>query len=184
MGYNLTDIQKKSVYKSLANKSQFKVGLDFNFDRYFKSNIGIVNAINRIYKEVANDPEKFAVSTELMEVVEKGMVERKGRKHAALEVPQIEKVNERDLIIGVRNKAWLLLDKRLDYLTKNKKALKAESIMALAKIAGISFDKAQIVKGEATEHIAMRAKISSDITATDAMEELMKFRDVNNSEEE
>lgn len=180
-----TDIQKKAIFKGLANKSQYQVGLDFSLDKYLGPNpIKITNAVNKIANEIRNDPEKYAVSPEVLDLVQRGMENRRAKGRTELmQVEEFTKINEKDLIVGVKNKVWMLLDKKLDYLIKNKQAFKNEKIMTLATFAGIAFDKARIVRGEATEHIALKAKIDKDITPKEAVEQLLKFRETQNKDE-
>jgi hypothetical protein len=72
--------------------------------------------------------------------------------------------------------AWLLLNKKLNLAAKNKKELDKIPAVSLAQIASTVFDKAQIVNGEATENIALRAKIDDNITPEVALEEILKRR--------
>lgn len=173
-----TDFQKRSIFKALASKSQFQVGLDFGINKEYESNTSVVNVVNKIYHEVKENPERFTVTPDVVELVEKGMDSRKGTRSAIrrveLENPEFD---ERSLVVGAGKKAWILINQKLDYLAKNKKAFRNESIMNLAKVAGIVFDKSQIVKGEATEHIALKAKIDQNITPEEALGLIMKFRE-------
>jgi len=76
----------------------------------------------------------------------------------------------------------MLLNKKLDVLTENPRAFANESIMNLAKIAGIAFDKSQIVRGEATENISLRAQVDENITPKMALEQLLKFREAQTTD--
>lgn len=175
----LTEIEKRSIFKALATKGQLAVGTEFGLDKHYSKPANVVNLVNRVYKEIRNDPEKFAIAPEVVSLVVKSMEERSKRgRPASNELDIIPgKVNERDLVLGARHKAWVLLNKKLDYLGKHPKAFKAESIMSIAKLAGIVFDKAQIVSGEATEHISLKAHIEEGISSQQAVEQLMKFRE-------
>lgn len=179
----LTDVQKRSIFRTLANKSQYATGLEFGLDKYFKSNTGIINTVNKIYQEVKANPAKFAVSEEVVQLVEKGMMDRKSTHSAPLMIKNPGEVEVRDLIIGGNKKAWILLNSKMDYLMKNKGAFKKESIVSLAKLAGIVFDKSQIMSGEATEHIAIRSKIDSGITSEQALEQLVKLREAKGQDD-
>jgi hypothetical protein len=179
---NLTETQKHSIFKSLATKSKFVVGMEFGFDRYYKTNQGVINAVSKVMNEVKKNPEKFAISSEIMDMVERGIDTRRRIKNPSPLVPNDPgQVDERDLVLGAKKKAWVLLNKKLDYLSKHNKAFQAESIMSLAKLAGIVFDKAQIVSGEATEHIALRAKVDSNITPGEALTQLLSFREAQST---
>ena len=174
----LTDTQKHAIFKLLANMSQYRAGVEFGLDKYFEKPVQIINVVNRIYRDVKENPAKFAISQDVIELVEKGMVSRKGQHHELMELAKDPgELSDKDLVIGVKRKAWVLLDEKLNYLVKHRKAFRQESLMSLAKMAGIAFDKAQIMKGEATEHIAIKARIDSDITSQEAITQLLKLRE-------
>lgn len=183
---NLTATKKRAIFKTLANKSQYAVGLEFGFDKFYDSNIAVVNAVNKVYREIKDRPEEFAISTEVLDLVERGMESRRnqGSKGVIRDPEGHLEVDEKRLVIGVRNKAWLILDKKLDFIMKNKGAFNRESLMSIGKLAGIAFDKGQIVQGQATEHIALKAKVDQNITAEDALAQLMKFREASLSEQD
>ena len=158
--------------------SQYRAGVEFGLDKYFEKPVQIINVVNRIYRDVKENPAKFAISQDVIELVEKGMVSRKGQHHELMELAKDPgELSDKDLVIGVKRKAWVLLDEKLNYLVKHRKAFRQESLMSLAKMAGIAFDKAQIMKGEATEHIAIKARIDSDITSQEAITQLLKLRE-------
>ena len=181
---NLTETQKRSIFKDLANKSQYAVGIDYKFDQYYKNRIAVLNAVQKVYKEVKESPEKFAISQEVLDMVEHGMKVRRDIGKSVVTAEELPKdVDEKQLVLGVRSKAWRLLDAKLNHLSRNKKAFKAESLMSLAKVAGITFDKSQIVRGEATEHIALKARVDENITAQEAMSQLLKIRELTAQEE-
>lgn len=180
---NLSVVQKRDIFKSLASESQFFVAKKFEFDKHYKSNGGMVNAVNKIYREVKEHPEQFGISQDILTLVETSMEARRNTKNEVREPLIIPEVDTKDLVVGAQKKAWILLNKKLDYLFKNKRALKSESLMSIAKMAGISFDKAQIVKGEATEHIMLKARIDQNITPEQAIEQLLQFRESNITED-
>lgn len=172
-------LQKRAIFKALGSKSQLEVGKEFGFDKYFKNENTIRMKVNQVYREVRDEPGTFSIDQEVLEMVEKAMTQRKTvrttKEKAELLVP--EKVNEKDLVVGAHRKAWILLNKKLDHLAISPRAFAEESIMNLAKIAGIAFDKSQIVKGEATENISLRAQIDKNITPEEAVAQLMRFRE-------
>ena len=42
----ITDIKKRQMFKALANKSQYQVGVDFGLSDRFNNNVKIVNFVN------------------------------------------------------------------------------------------------------------------------------------------
>lgn len=177
----LTDIQKRSIFKALATKTQYETGIEFGFGDYYNSNTSIINAIGRIYREVAENPEKFVVSPDVVQMVEKGMEERKSHPTAiqGIKTGNLAEMSEKDLVLGAKRKVWVLLNTKLDRIMKSKKNIDEESLSKIAMVAGIAFDKGQIAMGEATEHIALKAKIDKDITAEDALSQILNRREIS-----
>jgi hypothetical protein len=181
----LTDVKKRSIFRALATKSQYAVGVEFGLDKHYKSNIGVINAVNKIYKEVKEHPEKYAIASDVVKLVEESMLERRtSATRSLINLKEPQEVDEKQLVLGVKNKAWDLLNKKLDYLYKNPRAFRNESVMNLAKLAGIVFDKSQIVKGEATEHISIKAKIDPNISSEEALSQLLRIREATLAEED
>lgn len=78
-----------------------------------------------------------------------------------------------------------LINKKLDHLGKDKKSLDKVGIGELAKVAGILFDKGQIIQGQSTENIAVMSKnIKTDMSPEEAMEVLLNMREVNQAKKE
>ena len=172
------------MFKALANKSQYQVGVDFGMGDRFNNNVKIVNFVNSVYKEVLADPEKFVITPDVKEMVEKGMEARRSTGiNARREIELTNDIDEKDIVLLTKKKTFVLLNRKLDYLYKNPRAFRNESLMSLAKVAGILFDKSQIMKGEATEHIAIRAKVNENITLEEATQQLLKFRESQTVEE-
>ena len=180
----LSNIQKGKLFEALAGKSQYEVGIEFGLGDKFNNNVKLLNYVQSVVKEVREDPKKFDISKDVLRLVERGMENRKlSGKGKPRELEVTGKLDAKDLVLTIRNKALVLLNKKLDYLAKHPRAFRGESIMQIAKVAGIAFDKAQIVKGEATEHIMLKAKIDDRITSEEAVTQLLKFRESTYSKE-
>jgi len=179
----LSDIQKRALFKALATKTQYEAGVEFGLDKHYKSNTSVINAVRRIYQDVSESPETYAVSPDVVELVQRAMEERKSRPRAIqgakMRSGELDTLDTKNLVLSSGKKAWILLDEKLNYLMKHPKAFKGESLMSIAKVAGISFDKGQIAKGEATEHILLKAQIREDMSAKEALEEIMKMREAS-----
>lgn len=178
----LSTERKYAIFKSLANKPLLEVGLEFGFDKHFKDKMGVRQAVNRVYKEVLVDPEKYGLSEEVVSFVKESMAARKTitNKKPIEEFDDISRVDVNDikgLLTKGRDKAAVLLHKKMDILSKSPKKLEKESIVNIAKVLGIMFDKSQIIQGEATEHIAVLAKVDDNLTPQQQMEMLVKLRE-------
>lgn len=171
----------------LKEKSMFQAAVDVGIDKYFDSKNQINNFMYKTFLKVKADPEKYGVLPETVMEVDEAMARRNigvtKRKAELLEDDQHDKISNikeadiRQIVTIGRNKAAILMDRKMDMLLKSKKALAKENIVSLAKVFGIYFDKGQIVRGEATEHIAVLSRVDSNITPEQAMEELIKARE-------
>lgn len=88
----------------------------------------------------------------------------------------LENMTSKELVIGARSKIWVLLHKKIDQMGKSRRDFNKESLMSLAKVAGIVFDKAQIASGEATEHIAIRAKVDPEMPVEQMLEHMIHIK--------
>jgi hypothetical protein len=167
------------IFKALAQKSTYQVGLDFGFDKVYKDARAVRNAVNAIFNKVRNNHETYGVSKDVIEVVEKGMVERKASVVGVSMREKEETVDIKSLVSGIRDKTFTLIDKKLDRVSNNKKKLDEISFKELGIIAGIAFDKSQILKGEATENIAVLAKIDTNISPEEAIKLALAARENN-----
>lgn len=172
------------MYRDLLKLSRRQVALKYGLDRYYKNEDSMISLIARISNEIRENPSKFGISEELVKDIEKAKEERNGvvnRKGGGLqEIPDVvhpDLANVKDLAEMNSRKSAILLNRKLDMLLKKKKELKNVSITALAQVYGITFDKRQIAKGEATEHIALRAKVDVNVSTEEKLRILLGFRD-------
>ncbi len=159
------------IFKQLATVSTYKVGIAFGFDKVYKD-----------FNKVRNNPEKYGVSQEVIELVQQGMATRKA--NVVGETPTMAEKSDmvgdiKALVTGIRDKTFKLIDKKLDRVSNSKKRLDAISFKDLGIIAGISFDKSQILRGEATENIAVMAQIDGNISAAEALALALKMRETS-----
>ena len=184
MAWNINHIPDKTkgeMYKALVSNSYADIAVDFGIDIHYKDASGYRNAAYRIAKEVENSPEKYGVTPEVVELVKKAQADRKNSAGKVIHEKQDSAIldfsDTKAVTVGGRNKALKLLHKKMDLLNNNKKALESTNITSLATVFGIFFDKAQILQGQATENIAVKAKITKDMTPEESLEELLKMRE-------
>ena len=184
MAWNINHIPDKTkgeMYKALVSNSYADIAVDFGIDIHYKDASGYRNAAYRIAKEVENSPEKYGVTPEVVELVKKAQADRKNSAGKVIHEKQDSAIldfsDTKAVTVGGRNKALQLLHKKMDLLNNNKKALESTNITSLATVFGIFFDKAQILQGQATENIAVKAKITKDMTPEESLEELLKMRE-------
>lgn len=169
------------IFKALAVKSTYKVGLQFGFDKVYKDSRAVRNAVTAIYNKIKNNPTEYGVGNEVLDMVQRGMEERKlAHPTGQAVVEQQEGTRDiKEVVLGIRDKAFQLIDKKLSRVSNSNKKLDSISFKDLGTIAGISFDKSQILKGEATENIAVLAKIDQNITADDALKLALSMRETH-----
>lgn len=186
MSWNINKIPdetKGEMYKALANKSYAQVAVDFKIDIHYKDSSGYRNAVYRIAREVEGNPEKFSVTPEVIDIVKTSMDDRKANPSSAQVIENtdhslIDFSDARAVAIGSRNKVAELLHKKMDLINNDKKALEKVSLVQLTTAYGTLFDKAQIMQGQATENISMKASITQDMTPEESLEQLLKMREV------
>jgi hypothetical protein len=181
MAIKLTPERKHAIFKSLANKTLLDVGMEFGFDKHFQDKMGIRQAVNRVYKEVLVEPDVYGISEDVVKFVQDAMAARKSittKKQDESPLPTgIDKNDIKGMLTSGRDKAMVLMHKKLDRLGTSRKMLDKENIATLAKVVGILFDKSQIVQGEATEHIAVLSKVDDNLTPEQRMNMLVKLRE-------
>lgn len=187
----ITEDKKSRIFLMCGDKNYTEVGYEFDLDKHYKSVDTMKMAVSKIYNTVKNDPELFGISIERAnEVVDK--VEH--RKTAALkssesQVPLRERneiINASDiksLTVGSRNKAMKIMHEKLSRMEKSKKAIDDIGLGELAKVAGILFDKGQIIQGQSTENIAVLSKnIDKNLNPDEALDMVLRMRETDMEE--
>lgn len=189
----MDDIKKKFIFKDLTLYSRYQTGVNAGFDKIYKNKNSIVSAVQRIYDEVRKNPERFVVSVDLVDAVNRAMKERSimkqtvvgGQAPTDLQIiePKLDEMEVKQLVERGSQKAWVALNKKLDLTLKSSRLMRNTSVSSLATVAGIAFDKRQITRGEATEHISLKAKISENLTPSQKLEMVLSMREkISNNE--
>ena len=173
------------MFKAMASKSAAVLAREYGLDKVYATIESAKSKVSSIRKEVAANPEKFkeyGVSQEVVDVVNTALASRLATrplpavtahdKETVLETMEYKPLLER----GAK-KSLVLLNKQLDYASKSKKALSKIPIGTLATVTAILFDKTRLSRGEATEHIMMKAKITEDLTPTQRLELILSMRE-------
>lgn len=186
MAVNLNEQRKAGLFKHLVNHSLYDTGIEFGFDKHYKDPTAVKNAVYRVYREVAmeieNDLEgnKYSMGADILELVKTAV---SGRSVAtAPKVTLIEKKGEGDikeLALSTRDQAASLLFRKMDMIASSRKKLNDVSLSVLATTFGILFDKAQIIQGQATENVAVLARIDKEMTAEESLDFILKVREIN-----
>lgn len=184
--HNFTKEEEVEVFKALATYSITEVAYKFKLDRFYSTPNSLRNAVTAIKNKIKANPANWGVPQTTVDIVENAMrarmVDTPGK--TSLAIKNKEKKEIGNVIQDVRDRAWGLIDRKLNLIGKSRKALKEVTLQQLGTIAGIAFDKAQIIRGEATEHIAIKAKIDKDLTPeqllTTVLQQREQINDINN----
>lgn len=185
MAITLTDDKKGTIFRMLSSKTILDTGLAFGFDKHYKDTTAIKNAVYKIYRQVCAEPDKYNVSNEVVDIVNETIKSR-----SIVNKPPVKTLAEKkdedlslandfkNILVGGRNKAFKVLNDKLERIGSSKKRLDDVNISSLAQVFGILFDKSQIIQGEATENVAVLAKVDKNMSAEDALEAVLKTREV------
>ena len=158
-------IEKKSaIFKKLVSETLYETGVSFGLDKHYSTPQSVKTKVYTIYNEVKNDPEKFGIQPDTLDLVVDTVSNRKIAKTKEPTIAEQEGIKVSDvksLTLGGRDKLAGLINKKLVYLETHPKALKEESLVNLAKVYSTMFDKAQIIQGQATDHVAIMGKIDA-----------------------
>lgn len=175
----LNNAQKAGIFKQLTTKTFYDVGIQYSFDKHYKTNAGIKGAVYNIYRKILANPEEYLISQDTVELVSKAVSERSITHTSGTKtIAEKQDVDIKTLILSNRDIANKLINKKLVSLDKSSKALKGESLVTLGKIFGILFDKSQIIQGQATEHVALMGKIDSGLSPEDKLDMILKMREI------
>jgi hypothetical protein len=171
------------IFKALATQSTLKVGLMFGFDKVYKDTRAIRNAVNGIFNKVKNNCEEYGINQEVVDLVQEGMTQRKlaiqSNTPVTLAEANDEKFDIKNVVSGIRDKTFHLIDKKLNRLANSTKKLDAVSFKDLGIIAGISFDKSQILRGEATETITVISQLDKNLPPSEIISLALQAREQN-----
>ena len=183
----VTNKQKKEIFVDLARVSAYQAGIRAGLDKSYANKWSLIAAVRRFAKEVQDNPKKFNVSEDMLQLVESGLKERKTTKSMIVgqSIKKEPDVVDADLTVGSlvdsgSHKSLLLLHKKLDLIGSSKAQLDKVPIAALTTTVGILFDKRQITKGEATEHVTLQAKLPKDLSNEEKMKLILAWRDKHN----
>lgn len=179
------------MFKMLATKSSYETGLAFELDKHYKNAQTVGSTVIRIFNEVKNNPDKFLISADTVELVTKAVearsaLTRKGEARTTLREKLDETKNKtfEELVLDNSAKAWQLLALRLDDGLSSRKKREKISLGEAAKVAGIMFDKKQLTEGKATEHVSLMSKVDTTLNPEQAMDLVLKMREYNSAMQE
>jgi hypothetical protein len=176
---HLTKQQKRDFFLSLLTDNFTEAGVKVGLGVMYNTQNSIRTNSYKLYKSLK--PHELDLSDDVVQgvkqAIEKRKISQKVTPNEGIGGEILDPEDSKALVIGGRNKALMLLHKKLDRISANKKSIDDLSLSQLATTVGILFDKAQIMKGEATENIAVMAKIDQNMTPEQSLDMLLKMRE-------
>lgn len=181
-GPELIREKTKEIFMLLLEHTPIQVGYLVGLDSLYTTDASIRSGIYKAYQYVLEDPKKYDIPMETVAEVEKRMKERTiGPAKAKAEKKQakreLQQASTNELIVSSTDRTLALIHQKLDDMERTG-ALKNVKITDLVKVFSTMFEKVQIVRGEATQNIAILSKsISNDMSADDALEQVLHGRE-------
>lgn len=176
-----TKEKEREIFLRHKDGSSYEVGLQMGFDKIYKNRKNIIKTAYKVYNKVKADYGSYDIALEVMEeVTQKVAARNAGFKGELSKVPSVHSRLDseiQEIVLSVRDKSFAIMDFKLDTIMKSRKKMAEIPFSQLGIMAGISFDKGQILRGEATEHIAIHSKIEKNMSPEDLIIEALKMRE-------
>jgi hypothetical protein len=183
-GSNLIEGEAGRIFLHLEDKNHLEVAYLFGMDRYFSTESSMRSAVTRAYNLVLENPSKYDILPEKAGYIQ-GLVSSRGivkkDPETVREENELKKLDITGMILSTRDLAAGLVRRKLDYLDKHPKALQEEKLKDLGWLLGVLFDKGQIIRGEATEHIAVMSSLPEHMNPDEALKAILQMRDEFNN---
>lgn len=191
----LPDDIKKDIFVDSAQLDYREIGKKYGYSALYANHATLTVKLSNIMKEVKTDPERFGLTADDVERIEAAKKLRirgrlkplQGMSTRGSVLPKSEKQTRnlekveleiKDNLLHARAKALALLHKKLDRVAEGDN-IDGIRIVELTTAFGTIFDKTQIVSGEATENVAIMAKIDSNMKPEDALKAILDMREEN-----
>lgn len=188
---HISNERKKDIYRDLVKVSLYQAGVRGGLSEYYKNKESLKAFVKNIKFEVEQNPAKFGISEEVVKMVNDSLQERRSKRTSIVGQTEAEEPKQGFEALTVPQKIDILsheslnvLYQRILTLKKSKAQLKLQSPAALGVLAGTMYDKRQLSRGEATEHIAIRAKIDvSKLDSKGILAAILAMREAQNNGE-
>lgn len=180
--FHLTEKQMGELYLHLENKTFMGASLEMKMDKWYAKN-SLVPTAQRIAAMVRLNPERFGVPPEAMVKVDYAIKERNLRTtvRETKEEKDLasENQNFKNILEDTRAGLLEILAKKVSRIRRSTKKIDEMNLGTLATALAIIIDKTQLIRGEATENVAVLAKIDQNISPEAALEMILKMRETN-----
>ena len=178
--------EKKKMFLDLTTCSYRDLVNKYDLLKRYQDTKCAVAALVNLKGRMVKHPELYGILPEELALVEKSLKARSTAQPLSVmaqpeqeivAIRELDKLDVKELVSRGTKNGWLLLNKKVDQLLKSKRQISQTPLNVIAMTAGILFDKNQISKGEATEHILMRAKVDDKMTPEQKMNWLLSLRE-------
>lgn len=181
MTARLKDKEIGKMVSLLEKKTLYETGMDFELDKHYASSSSVKAAVYQYFLKVRQDPKRYGLSQEkidnIVSILTSRAIEPNRHKKLREKVEEEEGRPFAELVLSGRQKAMKLLHRKLDRISASKKRLDETNLSTLTNAASALFDKGQIISGEATENVAVLAKVKSDMAPEEAIETVLRMRE-------
>ena len=174
-----------AMYRAMRDKTLSAVAQEFGLVEHYKGSKprAISFLHSGVYRKVSLDPAKYGVSEEFRKEVHDAIsnrsVVKRNEEGLYFNNPTTKNDESTNLITSLKDKVIKLAHMKVDRIMSSKKNVDEANMSTIFTSLGIIFDKSQIATGQATENIAMIAKVNQDMTAEEAMKIVLQKREQN-----
>ncbi len=188
-GMDLLRSEATAIFLCLADKTPTQVGYEFGLDRFYSTDASIRASVHKAFQMVLQDPESYdipmAKAAEIQAIVSARALQiTKDHALTVREKKELSNAEIPELVTEARDTAYRLINAKLDIIESSKTELKNAKLSDLVKAGDILFNKGQIVRGEATQNIAILSKVDKNMSAEDALTAIVQMQEMVAQEKE
>ncbi len=174
-----------AMYRAMRDKTLKEVANEFGLLEHYQGSLpkAVSFLHSQVYRKVSLAPEKYGVSEEFRKEVHDAIsnraVVKRNEDGLYFNNPTTKNDESTNLITSLKDKVIKLAHAKVDRIMSSKKNIDEANMSTIFTSLGIIFDKSQIATGQATENIAMIAKVNDKLTAEEAMKIVLQNREQN-----
>lgn len=180
--FHLTDEEMGVFYRLMETKTYMAVCLEMKLDKWYSKN-SLIPTAQKIVNMVRQDPAKYLVHPDTVVRVEHAIRERnvtQKTKETALEKDLAEENQSfKNILEDTRMGLLDIVSRKVKRLGRSNKKIDEANLGTLVTSLAILIDKTQLIRGEATENVAVLAKIDQNISPEAALDMILRMRETN-----
>lgn len=180
--FHLTDEEMAKMYRMLETHTFMNAALAMGLDKWYAKN-SLIPTAQKVIALVRSDLERFAIHPDTAKKIEFCISERnqtKMSRESALEKDLAAKNQDfKNILEDTRMGLLDILSRKVKRIGRSNKKIDEMNLGTLATTLAIIIDKTQLIRGEATENVAVLAKIDQTMTPEAALDMILKVRETN-----